>query len=447
MQMRRFRFWLAWLVTLLFISSLLTACGLMGEGDKEQDKQDKILYFFYPHDGSDMIKRLIIEYNSLNEGITVEGIEGPGLGAEFTDKLYELKETGETVPDVILIHDTWLARLASEECIRSLDGGLTSEKKEAFFKGMMDALIWEDEIYGLPFWQDMPLLYYRKDLIDSPPSDWSELAGMAEQAAKANDMDYGLIFPGKSRENAAVFLAGIWTYFNAYPEYEAEETLIDESAMMTAWRNLTGMVRNNVIPQLSMSMGAEDCRAVFEEGNAVFMWNWSYAARLFQNESSPLAGKVGISFLPVSENEENTGGILSGYALTMSRDTGLLPESWDFMQFLTGEEAQLNLQDAGLMPARKSLYRSTWLSWTGLPAQFPDMLQSGRALKPGTYAESTLNMMADALSLAIEEGKSAEDLILFVREGVVEEQQEEQPGQEAEGEGNEEETDNADVDE
>ena len=54
------------------------------------------------------------------------------------------------------------------------------------------------------------------------------------------------------------------------------------------------------------------------------------------------------------------------------------------------------------------------------------MLQSGRALKPGTYAESTLNMMADALSLAIEEGKSAEDLILFVREGVVEEQQEEQ---------------------
>ena len=93
------------------------------------------------------------------------------------------------------------------------------------------------------------------------------------------------------------------------------------------------------------------------------------------------------------------------------------------------------------------IVQSTWLSWTGLPAQFPDMLQSGRALKPGTYAESTLNMMADALSLAIEEGKSAEDLILFVREGVVEEQQEEQPGQEAEGEGNEEETDNADVDE
>ena len=44
----RFRFWLAWLVTLLFISSLLTACGLMGEGDKEQDKQDKILFLLSP---------------------------------------------------------------------------------------------------------------------------------------------------------------------------------------------------------------------------------------------------------------------------------------------------------------------------------------------------------------------------------------------------------------
>ena len=85
-----------------------------------------------------------------------------------------------------------------------------------------------------------------------------------------------------------------------------------------------------------MSMGAEDCRAAFEEGNAVFMWNWSYAARLFQNESSPLAGKVGISFLPVSENEENTGGILSGYA-DHEQGYRIAARELDFMQFLTGK--------------------------------------------------------------------------------------------------------------
>lgn len=411
----------AGLMTLLLIFTLLSGCTLIGDG-KEEENPQKQLYFYYPHDGSYIIKSLIMEFNRLQEGIIIEGIEGSGSRSEFAEKLNELIQAGETVPDVILIHDTWLAKLATEKTIRSLDGGLSGDKRNKFFAGVADAMLWQGQTYGLPFWQDMPLLYYRSDLMENPPITWEELSQMAVQIKKDNDMEYGLIFPGESEENGAAFLAGIWSYFGAYPDFEAEETIFDEQAMTNTWNSLAGMAKNEVISSNSLNMSAENCRTVFETGNAVFMWNWSYAARLFLDEQSPIKGKAGVSPLPISGDDAEAGGILSGYALTMSNKTSLIPESWEFMQFLVSEESQQLIRNAGLMPAEKSLYQSAWVNQIGLPSVFADRMQSGRALKPGRNVDGTLNVMAGAVSLAFEQNKNLDDFILLLKEGMIDEQ-------------------------
>jgi multiple sugar transport system substrate-binding protein len=410
----------AGLMALLLIFTLLSGCSLIGDG-KEEENPQKQLYFYYPPDGSFLIKSLILKFNSMQEKIIVQGIEGPGSRGEFMDQLHELNQAGETVPGVILIHDTWLAKLASEQAIRSLDGGLSQDKRNRFFAGMADAMLWEGQTYGLPFWQDMPLLYYRKDLMESPPTAWEDLSRMAVQIKKDNEMEYGFIFPGESEENGAAFLAGIWSCYGMVPDFEAEETIFDEQVMASTWNSLTSMVKNEAISSNSLSMSAENCRTIFETGNAVFMWNWSYAARLFLDEESPVKGKVGVTTLPVSGDGE-AGGILSGYALAMSSKTGLISESWEFMQFLASEESQQLIRDAGLLPAEKSLYQPVWMHQTGLPSGFPDMMQSGYALKPGRNVDGTLNVMAGAVSLAFQQNKTLEDFILLLKEGVIDEQ-------------------------
>ena len=410
---------IAGLTALLLLFTLFSGCSLIDKSD-EQENSIKQLYFYYPHDISYIIKGLIIEFNNMQEEIVVEGIEGSNIRKEFSEKLDELIQEGETVPDIILIHDSWLARMAAEEVIRPLDGGLSHEKIKRFFPGMVDAMVWEEETYGLPFWQDMPLLYYRSDLMEAPPSSWEELSHMAAQIKKANEMEYGLIFPGNSEVNAAAFLANIWFSFGSYPDFEAEETVFDEQSGANTWNSLVGMARNDAISPNSMTMNAENCRAVFETGNAVFMWNWSYAARLFLDEESPIFGNVGVAPMPVSSDE--TGGVLSGYALTMSKNTNLIPENWDFMQFLVNEQSQKRIRDAGLMPADVSLYQSDWLNRIGLPSSFKDIMSSGRALKPGKNVDGTLNVLAEAVSLAFEQNKKLEDFILLLKEGIVEDE-------------------------
>ena len=107
----------------------------------------------------------------------------------------------------------------------------------------------------------------------------------------------------------------------------------------------------------------------------------------------------------------------------MSRATKSIPESWEFIQFLVSEQSQQRIKNAGLMPADASVYQSDWLEEIGLPSQFKDMMQKGQALKPGKNVNGTLNVMAEAVSLAFEHNKNLEDFILLLKEGIVEEEQ------------------------
>ena len=430
------------IAVLIMMAVLFSGCSSLGKKNSDQQEKQK-LYFYYPRDGSHIIKRAIIEYNSHQQDVEVVGLEGPGTRNDFYDKLNTLRSEGETVPDIILIHDTWLARLASEQLIRPLDGGMTESRKNEFFSGMNKAMIWEGNIYGLPFWQDVPLLYYRKDLIESPPESWEELSQTAYNVMKGAELEYGLVFPGGSQENAAAFLGGLWSYYDAYPDFEAKEIKFNENSLVSATDSLKNMVSKGVITPNTLALSAEDCRMVFEGGNAVYMWNWSYAARLFLDEASPLYGRVGVVPLPASKSDSYDSEIVSGYALAMSKDTGLITEAWSFMEYLTGDEIQKKIADAGMMPAKKSLYSINWLDKLGLPHMITDLLETGHALKPGRSVDERLNMMLQALSLAIEENKSTSDLIKFIEEGVLaaENNNDEEPVPE-EGEGDEGHSDN-----
>ena len=430
---------ITWFVISLLITSMLSGCDVLGQKDDQEEEPYRYIYFYYPRDGNQVLKRLILDYNksqeelhqqlttqspedsTLPKPVRIEGLEGSGDRIAFFEKLEELTKEGETVPDLILLHDTWLMKMISEERILPLDGGLSKSKKDDFFVGMNQGMAYNNKTYGIPFWQDLPLLYYRKDLVETPPTSWTELAKLANGISEAQEMEHGFVFPGASQENNAIFLSSIWSYYGATPDFSEKEISFDEKSMSAAWDPLISMVNTGSLTSDVTSMSAEDCRGAFESGEAVFMWNWSYASRLFQSEESPLVGKVGISSLPVSDQ----GGLaISGYALTISKASKDIPETWNFIQYLVSDQSQAELRDSGLLPAKKSLYQAGWLSRNGLPDDLPAMMDSGQTINPGSHVEAALTMMSEATSMAVSQNKTTDDLIMFIKEGIVTEEPE-----------------------
>lgn len=417
------------LLVLILILTLLSGCGkLKGKEASADGEALKVeISFFYPRDGSEMLKKLSSEYQTLHEDIVLTLVEAPSRYDDYMEKLNKFKEDNEKLPDIMLIHDTWIAQFAENQYIRPLDGGFSNAKENDYFPGMIEASTVNGKVYGLPFWQDAPLMYYRSDLVLTPPNTWAELEQIAKNIMQSKIIENGLIFPGSSMESTGAFMSSLLMAYNAYPDFRTADSILDDSAMITVFDRLSSMVQNSVIQKNVFNMSPEDARIAFEKGKAVFMWNWSYASKMLNDKNSPFYGKVGIVPLPKAYDEMNSTGVLSGWALSMSKQTTSIPEVWSFMEYLSSKDVQFEIAlDGGLSPAFAEAYSiKSWQEGIGIPAAFADTLRTGHTLMLGTDFNSQRNLLTETVRLAVAQGKGPESLLKYVKEGVIVETPEE----------------------
>lgn len=98
----------------------------------------------------------------------------------------------DALPDVLQLGNTWVPEFAELQALATLDGRLESStgiQREDYFPGILDTNVIGSRLYGLPWYVDTRLLYYRRDLLsqagfDAPPVSWPEWLQM-QAAIKA----------------------------------------------------------------------------------------------------------------------------------------------------------------------------------------------------------------------------------------------------------------------
>lgn len=148
-----------------------------------------------------------------------------------------------------------------------------------------------DQVRGLQFTTDVRVLYYRKDLVPTPPTSWDDLIGMARPLAR--DGKY-VLFPGGRSEGAVT--TTVW------PQYWGQGTeLFDPSgepafesgrgyqAMRAALEVVERCVKEGISPPRVATFGKEDDEnadivagrvAMFLGGN----WQAAQLANLVEDE-------------------------------------------------------------------------------------------------------------------------------------------------------------------
>ena len=102
---------------------------------------------------------------------------------------------GRQTPDLAMIGTTWMGELTKLNAVNELP---SSFNQSDFFKGGMSTAISNGKAYGVPFYVETRVLFYRKDLADkagitTPPATWDDLMTMA-QKIKASGSKYGINF-------------------------------------------------------------------------------------------------------------------------------------------------------------------------------------------------------------------------------------------------------------
>ena len=149
----------------------------------------------------EIVAQLIPEFERRHPDIRVELQQLPWTAAH--EKLLTAF-AGNATPDICQLGNTWIPEFAALDALEPLDAriaGSTVIDIADFFPGIWDTNVVHGRTFGVPWYVDTRLPYYRRDLLlaagfAKPPRDWDEWRqAMAAIKARAGPNKYSILLP------------------------------------------------------------------------------------------------------------------------------------------------------------------------------------------------------------------------------------------------------------
>lgn len=293
-------------------------------------------------------------------------------------------EGGAADLDVIAMDVVWVPEFSRAGRLLDLTQRAPPSLLADLFPAPLEACTRGGRLFGLPWFIDAGVVYYRKDLLEKhghkPPDTYPELAETARAILRAEGRPdlHGFLWQGKQYEGLVCVSLEILSSFGA-EVFRDGRLRIDSLEARAALRFERDLVTSGASPPLVTTADEEATRQLFAAGRAVFLRNWLYAWNIFEREGSPVKGKVGL--LPIPPGERGLGGsTLGGWQLGVYRHSRHPEGAWALVEFLLRPESQAHMaRTVGYRPARRSLYRDPRvLRDIPILALLPPILESAR---------------------------------------------------------------------
>src|SRR5215471_6397821 len=91
---------------------------------------------------------------------------------------------GDTTMDILGLDVTWEAEFAEAGWILPWTGTDEQRAEAGTLEVPLETATWNKQLYAVPYNSNTQLLWYRDDLVKTPPATWDEMITDAEQLAK-----------------------------------------------------------------------------------------------------------------------------------------------------------------------------------------------------------------------------------------------------------------------
>lgn len=266
---------------------------------------------------------------------------------------------GSTTPDVITSDVIWPATFASAHWIMSLNQFHPNLSK--FFPGMVKSGQYHGKLYAMPWFINVEGLYYRTDLVKTPPKTFSQLVSDAKTAMAKNPGMTGLAFEGAKYEGAVTVFQDISGGFGGAFLNKKGQPVINSKQNIAALTWLDGLIKKHISPSSVSGWQEGNVQKSFLAGKSVFATNWPYLYPLAEQKSgSSVVGKVG--FVPPPTQGGTPTASLGGDSLVINKNTKYPKRSWELVKYLTSAGVmEHRALISGDPPARTDSYTSALL--------------------------------------------------------------------------------------
>ena len=341
-------------------SGTLAACG----GESGGGGSGELVFFTNP-DTTGTMARLVERFNERGGEVRVVLREGNADTGQRFDQLRTQFQSGASEIDVILGDVIWTAQLAANGWISDLSDRFSESMRSDFLPGSVEAITYDGKAYGMPWFTDTGLLYYRTDLLEErgfsePPESWNELKEMAERVTQDADVDFGFVFQGANYEGGVCNgLEFIWGHGgDALDPDDPTRVVVDSPEAVAGLAAERGMISDGIAPQSVATYTEDESAGSFLNGSAVFLRNWPYVYSLVgeEGESALETGQVGVSELPSGEGGPGYGTV-GDQPLYINASSEHQEAAWEFIRFLAESEQQkFQAIEGSFLPTLSTLY-------------------------------------------------------------------------------------------
>lgn len=344
------------LFSLLFVLSI--SCN-------ESSKETVIDFWGLGSEG-EFVKQLIPKFEAENPGIKVKVQMVPWTAAQ--EKLISAFASNN-LPDAFQLGNTWVPQFAQLEAITDLTEWLRKSdvvNKDKYFEGIWDTNVLDSLVYGIPWYIDTRVLFYRTDVFEkagfsSPPKTWDELYQLSKKIRESH----------KGEEKYAIFIAtNEWANFVIFGLQNGAEILKDNNTYANfssekfaeAFTYLTNFYKENLTP-LGVSQVTNVYQAFAEEYFSMYIsgpWNISEFKKWMTGD---LKDKWMTAVLPGPDTNTKGVSLAGGSSLVISQQSKHKNEAWKLIEFLSKPEVQIEFYHlVNDLPAVKEAWKDTSLS-------------------------------------------------------------------------------------
>jgi multiple sugar transport system substrate-binding protein len=257
--------------------------------------------------------------------------------------------------DIVAMDVDWTAEFAQAKWIRPWSGAPAAQVTRGALAGPIATASWQGKLFAAPLNSNTQLLWYRKDLVPTPPTTWDEMISEAIALAKQGK-------PHLIEEQGAQY-EGLVVWFNSLVN-SAGGSIISGTNKVTI--GPTAQTAASIMHRLATSVAADPSlntakedpsRLAFEKGTAAFEINYPFVWPAAQKDVPNIAKVMGYAPFPAVIPGTAARVTIGGYNLGVSSYSTHPQQDFQAIACLTqASNQQRNAIAGGLAPVLSSIY-------------------------------------------------------------------------------------------
>jgi trehalose/maltose transport system substrate-binding protein len=390
--------------------------------------------WFAARDTTGYTPQQVDAFNKANKNIQIDYQEQGATTQDLHDKFVTVAGAKDSSVDIISMDVPYVPEFAAAGWTIPVDDILPKDEQAKFSQGTLNGATYQGKLGGVPWYNNGPGLYYRKDLFDAKglkaPKTYDDLLNAAKALQTADMAGFALQLP-QNEGGIINWMEFLWGYGGDLVDDKLNVVVDQGTAGVDGLQKLVDWVyTDKIIPEaaLQFKLGA-DVMNLFRGGKAAMIRLWfSNVGDLYKDDSAIKTNQWDVAPLPSKDGAKSGPGCLGDWNLGVSKFSTKQKEALEAVRILTNFDNQrARFLDGGFLPSRQAVFddpdiqkkypyaKSAQASFDNLKPRpvtpfYPDMSANaiqpafGQAMARQITPEQAIKQMADKMRQILKSG-------------------------------------------